>query len=219
MNILFVVAHPDDEAYGPYGTMARMVAEGHKVTLFCLCNGERPGFEQVAADRVFALKANCEHIGIEWKIWNNKDLSLELNDTAHLLTQLFARHKPEVVYTHNISDINHDHRVLADAVMIASRPKPDSSVNQLYFFEVPSSTDWTFNQLTPAFQPTTYVDISNYIETKKLALSRYHTETYEFPDARSIEAMTTLAKYRGYQVGLPYAEAFRLVFDRIQRSQ
>jgi LmbE family N-acetylglucosaminyl deacetylase len=219
VNILFVLAHPDDEAYGPYGTMSRMVAEGHKVTLFCLCNGERPGFEQVAADRVFALKANCEHLGIEWKIWNNSDLSLELNDTAHLLTQLFAQHKPEVVYTHNISDINHDHRVLADAVMIASRPKPDSTVNQLYFFEVPSSTDWTFNQLTPAFQPTTYVDISDYIDSKKQALARYRTETYEFPDARSIEAMTTLAKYRGYQVGLLYAEAFRLVFDRVRRSQ
>jgi len=218
VNILFVLAHPDDEAYGPYGTMSRLVAEGHKVTLFCLCNGERPGFEQVAADRVFALKANCEHLGIEWKIWNNKDLSLELNDTAHLLTQLFAEYKPEVVYTHNISDINHDHRVLADATMIASRPKPDSTVNRLYFFEVPSSTDWTFNQLTPSFQPTTYVDITDYIETKKQALSRYQTETYEFPDARSIEAMTTLAKYRGYQVGLHYAEAFRLVFDRIQRS-
>lgn len=218
MNILFVIAHPDDEAYGPYGTMARMVQEGHKVTLFCLCNGERPGAESVAADRVFALKANCEQLGIEWKIWNNKDLSLELNDTAHLLTQLVNTHKPNVVYTHNISDINHDHRVLADATIIACRPKPDSSVNQLYFFEVPSSTDWTFSQLTPVFQPTTYVDITDFIETKKLALSRYHTETYEFPDARSIEATTTLAKYRGYQVGLHYAEAFRLVFDRVQRS-
>ncbi len=218
MNILFVVAHPDDEAYGPYGTMAKLVKEGHKVTLFCLCNGERPGFEQVATERVFALKANCEHLGIDWKIWNNKDLSLELNDTAHLLTELIAKYKPEVVYTHNISDINHDHRVLADATMIACRPKPDSSVNKLYFFEVPSSTDWTFSQIEPVFQPTTYVDISNYIETKKLALSRYHTETYEFPDARSIEASTTLAKYRGYQVGMSYAEAFRLVFDRVRDS-
>jgi N-acetylglucosamine malate deacetylase 1 len=167
---------------------------------------------------VFALKANCEQLGIELKIWNNKDLSLELNDTAHLLTQLVNTHKPNVVYTHNISDINHDHRVLADATMIACRPKPDSSVNQLYFFEVPSSTDWTFSQLTPVFQPTTYVDITDFIETKKQALGRYSTETYEFPDARSIEAMTTLAKYRGYQVGFDYAEAFRLVFDRVQRS-
>ena len=219
MNILFIVAHPDDEAYGPYGTMARMVKEGHRVTLFCLCNGERPGAESVAADRVFALKDNCEQLGIQWKIWNNKDLSLELNNTAHILTDMINNLKPEVVYTHNISDINHDHRVLADATMIACRPKPTSSVNELYFFEVPSSTDWTFSQLTPVFQPTTYVDITEFIETKKQALSRYTTETYEFPDARSIEAMTTLAKYRGFQVGFLYAESFRLVFSRSRKSQ
>jgi LmbE family N-acetylglucosaminyl deacetylase len=219
VNILFVIAHPDDEAYGPYGTMASLVAQGHTVTLFCLCNGERPGVEQVAADRVFALKANCEELGIEWKIWNNKDLSLELNDTAHLLTQLIATHKPSVVYTHNISDMNHDHRIVAEATLIACRPKPECSVDELYFFEVPSSTDWTFYQVQPAFQPTTYIDVSDFIESKKLALLRYSTETYEFPDARSIEAMTTLSKYRGYQVGIHYAEAFRLVFSRSRKSQ
>ena len=219
MNVLFVVAHPDDEAYGPYGTMARAVRDGHKVTLFCLCNGERPGFEKVSADRVFALKANCEQLGVEWKIWNNPDLSLELNATAHLLTQLVNMHKPDVVYTHNISDMNHDHRIVAEATMIACRPKPESTVNELYFYEVPSSTDWTFSQVQPAFQPTTYVDVSEFIQAKQTALARYTTETYEFPDARSIEAMTTLAKYRGFQVGFEYAEAFRLVFSRCRKSQ
>jgi LmbE family N-acetylglucosaminyl deacetylase len=219
MNVLFVVAHPDDEAYGPYGTMARAVQDGHKVTLFCLCNGERPGADNVAADRVFALKANCEQLGVEWKIWNNPDLSLELNDTAHLLTKLISEHRPDTVYTHNISDINHDHRITAEATLIACRPKPESSVKELYFYEVPSSTDWTFSQVQPVFQPTTYVDVSDFVETKKTALARYSTETYEFPDARSIEAMTTLAKYRGFQVGFPYAEAFRLVFSRCHKSQ
>lgn len=219
MNILFIIAHPDDEAYGPYGTMAKMVADGHKVTLFCLCNGERPGLEHVSADRVFALKANCEQLGIEWKIWNNKDLSLELNNTAHLLTELIDMHKPAIVYTHNISDINHDHKIVAEATLIACRPKPGCSVQELYFFELPSSTDWTFHRVQPAFQPTTYTDISDFIDVKSLALSRYNTETYEFPDARSVEAMVTLAKYRGYQTGLNRAEAFQLVFSRDRKSQ
>jgi LmbE family N-acetylglucosaminyl deacetylase len=199
--------------------MARAVQDGHKVTLFCLCNGARPGFEKVSADRVFALKANCEQLGVEWKIWDNPDLSLELNATAHLLTQLVNMHKPDVVYTHNISDMNHDHRIVAEATLIASRPKPESTVNELYFYEVPSSTDWTFSQVQPAFQPTTYVDVSEFIQAKQTALARYTTETYEFPDARSIEAMTTLAKYRGFQVGFEYAEAFRLVFSRCRKSQ
>ena len=219
MNVLFVVAHPDDEAYGPYGAIARAVQDGHNVTVCCLCNGERPGFEKVSADRVFALKANCEQLGVEWKIWDNPDLSLQLNDTAHLLTQLVNMHKPTVVYTHNISDMNHDHRIVAEATMIACRPKPESTVDELYFYEVPSSTDWTFSQVQPAFQPTSYVDISEFIQAKQSALARYTTETYNFPDARSIEAMTTLAKYRGFQVGFEYAEAFRLVFSRCRKSQ
>ena len=219
MNVLVVVAHPDDEAYGPYGTIAKAVQDGHKVTVCCLCNGERPGFEKVSADRVFALKANCEQLGVEWKIWDNPDLSLELNATAQLLTQLVDLHKPKVVYTHNISDMNHDHRIVAEATMIACRPKPESTVDELYFYEVPSSTDWTFSQVQPAFQPTSYVDISEFIQAKQTALARYTTETYDFPDARSIEAMTTLAKYRGFQVGFEYAEAFRLVFSRCRKSQ
>ena len=52
------------------------------------------------------------------------------------------------------------------------------------------------------------------MQLKEIALGRYNTETYEFPDARSVEAMKTLAKYRGYQVGLNNAEAFSLVFSR-----
>jgi len=219
VNILFVVAHPDDEAYGPYGTMAKLVAEGHRVTLYCLCNGKRPGAEEVASNRVSALQENCEALGISWKIWNNKDLSLELNDTAHLLTQLINTHEFDIVYTHNISDMNHDHRVVAEATLIACRPKPECSVKELYFFEVPSSTDWTFGRVQPVFQPTTYIDISNYIDKKETALAKYESETYKFPDARSIEAMTTLAKYRGYQVGLDRAEAFQLVFARDRKSQ
>lgn len=218
MNVLFVIAHPDDEAYGPYGTMARLSKEGHAVTLVCLCNGERPGAESVAADRVVALKTNCEQLGVEWKIWNNPDLSLELNSTAHLLTQLVNMHTPDVVYTHNISDMNHDHRIVAEATLIACRPKPECSVNELYFYEVPSSTDWTFSQVQPAFEPTTYVDISEFVEAKQHALAKYSTETYSFPDARSVEAMITLARYRGFQVGFENAEAFRLVFSRVRKN-
>jgi N-acetylglucosamine malate deacetylase 1 len=220
MKVLFIVAHPDDEAYGPYGTMARMIHEGNQVLVLCLCAGTRPGSPNGTAElRTTAFVNNCNRLGVEYKMWNNDDLSLELNTTAHLLTQMVDVYKPEIVYTHNISDMNHDHQIVAEATMIACRPKPECSVNELYFFEVPSSTDWTFSQIQPAFQPTTYVDISDCVLTKQKALSAYTTETYKFPDARSIEAMTTLAKYRGFQVGFEYAEAFRLVFSRCRKTQ
>jgi LmbE family N-acetylglucosaminyl deacetylase len=214
MKILFLLAHPDDEAYGPYGTILKLVKQGHKVTVFCLCNGERPGNEKVSADRVFAFKENCELAGVEWKIQNNPDLSLKYNETVANVTGIIDFFKPDAVYTHNISDLNNDHRILAEAALVACRPKPASTVNELYFFEVPSSTDWTFSQVQPVFEPNTYIDITDYIENKKLALARYSTETYPFPDARGVEAMETLSKYRGYQVGYNNAEALKLVFKR-----
>jgi LmbE family N-acetylglucosaminyl deacetylase len=126
--------------------------------------------------------------------------------------------KPQIIYTHSISDLNWDHRVVAEACIIASRPKPESVVEKLYFFEVPSSSDWTFSQIQPTFSPNVYEDITNVVNLKEAALNSYITETYDFPDARSVEAMITLAKYRGYQSGLNRAEAFQLVFSRDRRN-
>ena len=215
MKVLFLIAHPDDEAYGPYGTMVNLVRQGHDVTVFCICNGERPGSKEVSAGRVFGYKDNCEIAGVKWKIQNNADLTLEYSDTVSNVCGIIEHFEPEVVYTHNISDLNNDHRIVAEACLVACRPKPNSTVKELYFFEIPSSTDWTFNQVQPAFEPNTYVELNeDVMKLKQIALSRYDTETYEYPDARSVEAMTTLAKYRGYQVGYNYAEAFKLVFQK-----
>jgi len=217
-NILFLIAHPDDEAFGPYGTIATL-ARDNKVTVVSLCNGARPNFEEVAKYRAKAFKGSCDRLGVDHYIYDNPDLSLTYNATVKIVEDIVRQLQPEIVYTHNISDLNNDHKVVAEAAMVACRPKPESTVDALYFFEVPASTDWTFGQGHPAFESNIYVDISDFIETKKWALSLYTTETYEFPDARSIESMVTRAKFRGSQVGLNYAEAFRLVFSRCHKIQ
>jgi LmbE family N-acetylglucosaminyl deacetylase len=208
MNILFLIAHPDDEAYGPYGTIAKLAKE-HKVTLFCVCNGERPGNAKVSLNRVFALKENCERLNIDWRIQNNPDCSLEYKSTLANVEGIINHYQPDIVYTHNITDLHVDHRLLAEACLVACRPKPESTVKELYYFELPG-----FASSPATFTPTVYSDITDYIDLKKQALIAYSTETYEFPDARSLEAIETLAKYRGYHVGFKYAEAFKLVFSK-----
>ncbi len=214
MNILFLVAHPDDEAYGPYGTIAKL-AKSNNVTVVSMCNGARPGYENVSDNRISAFRQNCIDAGVEWKIYDSPDLSLEPRSTLKTVETLISHIGPDIVYTHNNSDLNNDHRVLSEAALVACRPKPDSTVHALYFFEVLSSTSWTFGQLEPAFVPTVFVDISDYVDAKKTALGRYTTETYDFPDMRSIAGtVDVLAKYRGSQVGYNYAEAFKLVFSK-----
>ena len=220
MKVVFLIAHPDDEAYGPYGTIVKLAREGHDVHVWCLCNGERPGAEGVGHARVERFKFNCEIAGAKWRVWDKPDLTLDLKETTEFVTKLFDVEKPDVVYTHNISDINRDHRIVAEAALVAARPKPTSTVLELYFFEVPSSTDWTFYKVQPVFQPNVYVELTpDIVKLKEGALSAYDTETYEFPDARSVKTMLLYLEYRGSQVGLSHTEAFQLVFSRVQTAR
>ena len=213
MKIIFILAHPDDESFGPGGTIAKLSKE-HDVHVFSLCNGARPGNEQVSNARVQAFYQACNLLGAKGTIHNVPDLSLTYPTTVSRVETIINQMKPEVVYTHNMSDVNMDHRVIAEASIVACRPKPTATVKKLYFTEVPASTDWSFSKVQPVFEPNTYVDISEFIELKKRALSLYSTETYMYPDARSIEAMEIRAKFRGTQVGVNFAEAFQLVFDK-----
>jgi LmbE family N-acetylglucosaminyl deacetylase len=40
LTVLAVLAHPDDEGFGCGGTLAALVAGGHRVTLICATNGD-----------------------------------------------------------------------------------------------------------------------------------------------------------------------------------
>ena len=211
MSILFVFAHPDDEAYGPAGTIAQL-AKTNKVTVASMCIGDRPGFEEVSTARVEAFKKSCDTLGAKFVMFEGHDCKLEYCDTLKNIETLINDLQPTEVYTHNISDIHKDHRLVAECVLVATRPKPGSSVQALYMCEMPSSTDWGFGQLGEVFTPNTYRDVSMEIYKKQQVMSFYQTETYHYPDARSIESMESLAMYRGKQVGMHRAEAFKQVY-------
>ena len=76
--------------------------------------------------------------------------------------------------------------------------------------EVPSATEWSFNNAMNKFQPNTFIEVGKEAVDKKVeALMR------DYPHPRSIEAITGLAAYRGAQSGCNYAEAFECVFRRV----
>jgi LmbE family N-acetylglucosaminyl deacetylase len=212
MNILFIFAHPDDEAYGPAGTIAQL-SKNNKVTVISLCKGDRPGNEQVSDDRIEAFEKSCETLGASFAMCSGSDCKLEYCDTLSKIETFIKNLEPEIIYTNNISDIHKDHRLVAECVLVASRPKPESTVKELYMCEMPSSTDWSFGQLGDTFQPNYYRDVSMEIYKKQQVMGYYNTETYNYPDARSIESMESLAMYRGKQVGVHRAEAFKLIFS------
>ena len=213
MNILFVFAHPDDEAYGPAGTIAKL-SKDNNITVLSLCRGNRPGCEEVEMSRQVAFKKSCKLLGATPIILDYSDCFLEYNTIVKSIEHIIKQVNPTAVYTHNISDIHKDHRLVSEVCMVACRPKADSNIKSLYMCEMIASTDWTFGQFEPQFIPNVYIDVTNYIEEKQKSIELYLSELYTFPDARSIISMETLAKYRGKQVGVQFAESFKLIFSK-----
>jgi N-acetylglucosamine malate deacetylase 1 len=221
-SVLVVAAHPDDEVLGCGATMARMAAEGRDVHVLILAEGVTS--RAAARDRKVhsqelselgrsAQRANAVLGAASVRILDfpdNRMDGVELLDVIKVIEGDVARHRPALVLTHHRGDLNVDHRVIHDAVLAACRPQPDHPVRQLFFFEVPSSTEWGSPRASEAFVPGCFYDIGRYLERKVAALAEYASEMREFPHARSIAAVEHLARWRGATVGCGAAEAFEV---------
>ena len=211
MTTLFVIAHPDDEVYGCGGT----IIKAEDAIVLCLCRGDKHGNNDKSRIRQDAFRRNMTHFRASPVLSYFDDFSLasHYQDVISIITEEVAVHRPTAVYTHSLYDIHQDHRIVAEATMIACRPFPGSPVKSLRMFETVSSTDWGFNKFGQ-FKPDHYVDITTVIDKKLDGAARYiGQEIREHPDCRSIQAINNLAAYRGQQVGLQYAEAFETVFS------
>jgi LmbE family N-acetylglucosaminyl deacetylase len=211
VNILFAFAHPDDEAFGPAGTIAKLSLE-HRVWVLSLCRGNRPGAEDVEEGRRNAFFESCGMLGANAIMGMENDVHLDYHIAVATISQYVKQCGIHAVYTHNLGDLHRDHRITAEAAMVACRPRPDSTVDQLFMCE--QGSDMSFGTIGTRFAPNYYNDVTDQMTLKKSVLSMYNTEVYPFPDARSVDSMEAMAIRRGAEVGVSFAEAFQLVFSR-----
>jgi LmbE family N-acetylglucosaminyl deacetylase len=222
-NILVVAAHPDDEALGCGGTMARHRAEGDRVSVVFMTDGEGARGDRSAevVRRREACEAACRRLGATsvtaLDLPDNRMDALPLLDVVQKIEPVVAAVRPDVVYTHHAGDLNVDHRIVHEAVLTALRPQPGRPAPTILAFEVASSTEWRTPAAANAFVPNWYVDVSAHLDAKLEALGIYHEEMRDWPHARSIAALEHLARWRGACVGVAAAEAFVLV-RHIDRS-
>jgi LmbE family N-acetylglucosaminyl deacetylase len=213
MKVLVVAAHPDDEILGLGGTIAAHVDRGDSVQLAIMCGGGSVRYlpERSPVVREEAGKA-AEILGVADLIL--RDLPDQRLDTIPIsqvvgeIETLLRSFRPDTVYTHFCGDINRDHRVLAEGVMVATRPYAAPFVQEILMYETPSSTEWGLSQMSSAFQPNVYVDITKFLETKLRAFSCYSAEICAEPHPRSLPALRERAHYWGSIVNRQAAEPF-----------
>lgn len=218
MKVLAMVAHPDDEALGAGGALARHVEQGDDVEIAFLTDGvaARGDDNAAASRRAAAAKAAARILGAAEPRFltfpDNRLDSVPLLDVVQAVESIVHSVEPHTIYTHHSGDLNIDHVICNRAVMTACRPLPGAPVRRILAMEVPSSTEWAPGA-SVSFVPTYYVDISATRAKKHRALQAYAEEMRSFPHPRSFEAVAAFEQWRGATVGLSCAEAFTVLRD------
>lgn len=223
-RFLIIAAHPDDEILGCGGTLALAQDVGIPCRIVFLADGVTARYKpeeflgekaqaEIAYRKKCAIKA-MQVVGI-----SSDDIFFSSNWCCRLdqeplidLTKSIERHiqdfKPTRLFTHAEHDPNIDHQISFKAVLPAIRPLRSASVRSIYAFEVLSSTEW--NPVHP-FQPSSFFDISQVMDKKIESIRCYDEEMLPPPHPRSVQAIKSLAVYRGAQVGVHFAEGFQLI--------
>lgn len=205
MRVLVLAAHPDDETLGCGGTIAKHIAQGDEVTVWTLTNNMR-------CPTIFEdMGRAVEILGVkECTTFDLKDSYLDTMSILDLAQQIEDELQegdlPDIVYTHSDTDLSTDHLKTFQTALTVFRPVWGKNID-LYSFEIPSGTDWSYQP----FVPNVFVDIKDYIEQKKQAFAEYKTEIREFPHPRSLTSLEARARYWGTYAGLEYAEPFKLI--------
>ena len=214
-TVLVVAPHPDDEILGCGGVMARHVAQGDIVNVLVATRGMPEVFpvQEIEEGRRELRKAH-DLLGIAHTTF--LDFPAPALDTvpgyklADAIGNVVGSLKPSVVYLPHLGDIHVDHRAVAEATLVATRPINNCSVRRLLCYETLSETEWGCPG-HEVFAPTVFADISEHLTIKLEAIKCYQSQLKQPPHPRSLEAVELLARLRGATVGLPAAEAFMLL--------
>jgi LmbE family N-acetylglucosaminyl deacetylase len=216
-TVLVVAAHPDDEVLGCGGTIARHSEAGDNVKVLFLSDGvgsrnSDSGFANALVIRRKEAKIAADILGISSLMFldfpDNQMDQVPLLKVVQAIEELIESYTPTTVYTHHACDLNIDHRVTHRAVMTACRPVPKQCVQEILSFEILSSTGWAGNSVADMFIPQRFISIESQIDKKISAMNAYHEELRDYPHARSLEGIRSVARSRGVSVGVEYAEAF-----------
>lgn len=184
--MLVVFPHPDDESFGPGGTIAKYTNSGVPVTYACLTLGEmgrnmgKPPFanrESIASLRKNELYDACEVLGIkDVRLLGYRDKTIEFEDDIKVMSkikEIINELKPSLIITHYPGHgVHPDHDATGKATVEAVRQLPAEDRPKLYCMAISKNREKVLGKP----EIINYVEETMEIKVRAIQAHRSQTE-------------------------------------------
>jgi bacillithiol biosynthesis deacetylase BshB1 len=207
-SILVIGPHPDDQELGMGGTIVKLAAQGHRVHLVDMTNGEPTplGDEKT---RAAESAAAAQVLGVQRTTLDlpNRRVTHDLA-SRYKLAAVIRRHAADWLFLPYPQDAHPDHvavtRIGEDARFDAKLTKTDIPGTPCH----PKRIIYYYcTHLRLNINPTFCLDISDTIEQKMAAVSAYQSQMF-WNKSPIPEMVRTMTRYFGGRIGVEHAEPF-----------
>ncbi len=215
LDCIAVGAHPDDVEIGCGGTVAKLAAQGYRVGIVDLTDGEptpnSPGPEVRLAEAQEAARTLGAEIRLTLTLPNRR--LFDCFETRVALAKVFRQFRPRLVLglggqTPMASPDHYQASLITDAAVFYARlTKWDEQFDHLPVHTIERRLEYflAFRSLAPPASHPLVVDIADTLDAKLAAIACYHTQ---FPPERQgmLERFRVFAQQQGMAAGFQAGE-------------
>ena len=209
-NVLAIGAHPDDIEFGCFGTLKKHKDQGDNVTLLVMTQSDVKDAHTGKVTRdsgMSKIEANkaAELLGAKLILGPFQDTKVPFDsESVGFIENIIKEKEINWIYTHWAGDTHQDHINTLNATMAAARLVK----NVLCYEQVPLPRMATTHPVA-----NYYVNITDTMNFKMGGCNAHKSQITKFKEHGfdMIDNVETLAKFRGNQCGLKYAEAFNIL--------
>ncbi|MDD5655748.1 MAG: PIG-L family deacetylase [Elusimicrobia bacterium] len=196
-NVLAIGAHPDDIELGAGGTVARLAAEGARVTMLVVCTPNHLESRMSEAARAAGI------LGAKIRfLYRERPMRVEDIKNYELVEQidnLVRQADPSLILTHADSNFHLDHVLVYQACRAAQR---------LHFFDMLCFYPISCHPVSTRFNPQVHVDISRTLDKKMAAIHEHKTQL--ICRGLATNHYVDVARHYGRLAGVEYAEGLEV---------
>jgi N-acetylglucosamine malate deacetylase 1 len=221
LDFLAFGVHPDDVELGCSGTILASIAQGKKVGIVDLTQGEL-GTRGNAVTRKEEATDAAAVLGVSVRENLQMADGFFQNDEAHQrkVIEVIRKYQPEIILCNSPEDRHPDHgrsaQLVADAAFLSGLRKIETQVDNIR--QEAWRPKYVFHYLQDRFlQPDFVFDISDYLDKKVEAILCYKTQFYNpgldepqtyISSPEFLEAVKARAMMLGKRIGVKFAEGY-----------